>query len=143
MNRTNKDNCTSQQFGNACEHYVISRLGFANVPAQKMPDGWPGYDVVAQPSVRRPLSRISVKGRRSPWVHKVWRMNLDGAWDWLALVLVEKNTTRCWVIPHAAAKKLARSRATGRTRYAISLPRLESLGAKWEDNFSLRPKRAA
>jgi hypothetical protein len=122
--------CTSQQFGNACEHYIISRLGFANVPAQKMPDGWPGYDVVAQPrSGGRPL-RISVKGRRSPWVHKVWRLNLDGTWDWLALILAENGTTRCWIMPHAAAKKLARSRATGRIKWAISLPRLESLGAK-------------
>jgi hypothetical protein len=35
--------------GDAAEHYVISMLGFNNVPASKMPDNWPGYDLVAQP----------------------------------------------------------------------------------------------
>jgi hypothetical protein len=26
---------TARQFGDACEHYVVARLGFANVPAIK------------------------------------------------------------------------------------------------------------
>jgi hypothetical protein len=28
----------TKQFGDACEHYVVAMLGFANVPAVKMPD---------------------------------------------------------------------------------------------------------
>lgn len=39
---------TTKQRGDAAEHYVISMLGFNNIPASKMPDNWPGYDLVAQ-----------------------------------------------------------------------------------------------
>jgi hypothetical protein len=36
---------TTKQRGDAAEHYVISMLGFNNIPAAKMPDNWPGYDL--------------------------------------------------------------------------------------------------
>jgi hypothetical protein len=39
---------TTKQRGDAAEHYVISMLGFNGGPAAKMPDNWPGYDLVAQ-----------------------------------------------------------------------------------------------
>ena len=54
---------TTKQRGDAAEHYVISMLGFNNIPASKMPDNWPGYDLVAQlPDDTKPL-RVSVKFR--------------------------------------------------------------------------------
>jgi hypothetical protein len=55
---------TTKQRGDAAEHYVISMLGLkGGIPAAKMPDNWPGYDVVAQlPGDTQPL-RISVKFR--------------------------------------------------------------------------------
>jgi len=35
--------------GDACEMLVAAEMTFAGVPAMKMPDNWPGYDVIAQP----------------------------------------------------------------------------------------------
>jgi len=128
---------THKQFGDAMEHYVISGLGLANIPASKMPDNWPGYDVLAQPR-HGPPQRINVKARRFPVSHPTFSADFDCGWEWLALVgrFTELRKTRCWLIPRAVAKQLARKRASGPHR--ISLAELEEQGAKWEDNFSLR-----
>ena len=98
---------TTKQFGDACEHYVVAMLGFANVPAQKMPDGWPGYDVIAQPSQSTPL-RISVKGR-NVGPAKAFRLDGNKEWDWVAAVLRDPETgqTRCWMLPRDAAFSLS------------------------------------
>lgn len=53
---------TTKQMGDACEMVVAAELTLAGVPALKVPDNWPGYDVIAQP-VGRPAQRISVKSR--------------------------------------------------------------------------------
>ena len=50
---------TTKQRGDAAEHYVISMLGFNGIPAAKMPDNWPGYDLVDAP----PLNPV-YPGRR-------------------------------------------------------------------------------
>ena len=39
---------TSKQFGDACEMHVIAELMFAGRPAVKMPNGWRGYDIIAE-----------------------------------------------------------------------------------------------
>jgi len=41
--------CTPKQMGDSCEMLVAAELTLAGVPAMKMPDNWPGYDVIAQP----------------------------------------------------------------------------------------------
>jgi hypothetical protein len=54
-------NVTSRQLWQAAEHHVIAQLGFQNIPATKMPDNWPDYDLIAQRLTdERPL-RNSVK----------------------------------------------------------------------------------
>ena len=55
-------NCTDKQMGDACEMLVNAELTLAGNPALKMPDGWPGYDLIAQPPGKEP-QRISVKSR--------------------------------------------------------------------------------
>ena len=40
---------TSRHTGDACELLVAAELTLAGVPALKVPDLWPGYDVIAQP----------------------------------------------------------------------------------------------
>lgn len=40
---------TTKQMGDACEMLVAGELTLAGIPALKVPDNWPGYDVVAQP----------------------------------------------------------------------------------------------
>jgi hypothetical protein len=54
---------TTKQRGDAAEHYVISMLGFNSIPAAKMPDNWPGYDLVAQRPNGAKSLRISVRFR--------------------------------------------------------------------------------
>lgn len=41
-----------------CEMIVAAELTLAGVPALKVPDNWPGYDVIAQPLDGEP-QRIS------------------------------------------------------------------------------------
>jgi hypothetical protein len=35
--------------GDACEMLVAAEMTLAGIPAIKMPDNWPCYDVIAQP----------------------------------------------------------------------------------------------
>ncbi|MET3595172.1 hypothetical protein ABID26_004584 [Mesorhizobium shonense] len=53
---------TTKQMGDACEMIVAAELTLAGIPALKVPDNWPGYDVIAQP-FDRPAQRVSVKSR--------------------------------------------------------------------------------
>jgi hypothetical protein len=43
--------CTTKQMADACEMFIAAEMTLAGVPARKMPDDWPCYDVVAQPAV--------------------------------------------------------------------------------------------
>jgi hypothetical protein len=103
---------TTKQFGDACEHHVIACFGFARIPAIKLPDNWPGADVMAQP-LGAPPQRISVKGRRQNG--KATHVDFDdGAWDWLAVVIREEGATRTWILPRSVAMiGPVRSRAGG------------------------------
>src|ERR1700721_1300933 len=80
---------TSKQKADACEMLVAAELTLAGVPAMKMPDNWPHYDVVAQPPGGGPAQRISVKTRTykagdGRWVD-YWRKD---DFDWLAVVFL-------------------------------------------------------
>ena len=48
---------TSKQMGDACEMLVAAELTLAGIPALKVPDNWPHYDVIVQP-LGRPAQRI-------------------------------------------------------------------------------------
>jgi hypothetical protein len=50
---------TPKQMGDACEMLVASEITLAGVPALKMPDNWPGYDVIAQPTDNRGPTYLS------------------------------------------------------------------------------------
>ena len=41
---------TTKQMGDACEMLVAAELTLAGIPALKVPDNWPGYDVIGQPA---------------------------------------------------------------------------------------------
>jgi hypothetical protein len=49
--------------GDACEMLIAAEMTLAGVPALKVPDNWPGYDVIAQPTSGGDPRRISVKSR--------------------------------------------------------------------------------
>ena len=42
---------TTKQMGDAGEMLVAAELTLAGVPALRVPDIWPGYDVIAQPCI--------------------------------------------------------------------------------------------
>lgn len=126
---------TTKQFGDACEHYVIAMLGFANVPATKMPDGWPGYDVLAQP-VGEPPQRINVKGRRWPNSGRAFRLQANGPWEWVAAVVIETATIRCWLLPRNEALRLSTVMPMDGER-RLNLSTLFTQCGQWEGNFAI------
>jgi predicted XRE-type DNA-binding protein len=139
---------THKQMADACEMLVAAELTLAGVPSLKVPDNWPGYDVIAQPGDREP-QRVSVK-------HVTFRRGgdrfvryLDGdSFDWLAVVLLPGDTEtrrRFFLVPRSVADEKARrdkpTSKTAKERYwrVDEVPRIF---AAFEDNFSLDPSSA-
>jgi hypothetical protein len=103
---------TRKQMADACEMLVAAELTLAGIPALKVPDNWPGYDVIAQPFDRGPQSqRISVKSRtfkRGPAYVVYYK---DDVFDWLAIVLLPGDgeaMRRIYVLPRQLADEKAR-----------------------------------
>jgi hypothetical protein len=78
---------TMKQMGDACEMLVAGELSLAGVPALRVPDFWPGYDLIAQMPDRTVL-KISVKGRTFKRGHSFVTFNSSDIFDWLAIVLL-------------------------------------------------------
>ncbi len=103
---------TSKQMGDACEMLVAAEMTLAGVPALKVPDNWPGYDVIAQPVDGRPPQRVSVKSRtfkRGGDTFVVYRANDE--FDWLAIVLLPGDGApdrRTFIVPRQVADATAR-----------------------------------
>jgi hypothetical protein len=128
---------TTKQFWDACEHYVVAMLGFANVPAQKMPDCWPAYDVIAQPHGGQP-TRVAVQGRRWPNTGRAFRLQFDDGWDWFGAVLrnAGDGSTRCWILPRNVTRRMStKMTAQGERRLNISI--ITGRCGQWEGNFTL------
>ncbi|MBB6411861.1 hypothetical protein [Mesorhizobium sangaii] len=134
---------TTKQMGDACEMIVAAELTLAGIPALKVPDNWPGYDVIAQP-FDRPAQRVSVKSRtfkRGAGAYVGY--NDYDQFDWLAIVLLpaEQVTTRAiYLIPRPIAEGLARrDKATSKTaaeRY-FRVDQVPELFSEWKANFEL------
>ncbi len=137
---------TSKQMGDAAEMLVAAELTFAGVPALKVPDNWPGYDVVAQPRDQAEPRRISVKSRtyKKGGDDFFVYLNTD-AFDWLAVVLLTcpqpQKPRRIFLIPRAAADARARQNKptakTAKERY-WPIDQTEALFGEFEDNFGLK-----
>src|SRR5215469_4552731 len=101
-------NYTNKQMGDACEMLVAAELTLAGIPALKVPDLWPGYDVIAQPRDTRPPQRVSVKSRTfKPGAAYVAYLETDN-FDWLAIVLLPhgpQNRRQVFIIPRVADAK--------------------------------------
>src|SRR5271169_3470778 len=96
---------TRKQMGDACEMLVAAEMTLAGVPAMKMPDNWPCYDVIAQPKDGGAPQRISVKARTfrrggSCFVD-YWGKD---QFDWLAIVLMpsaDQPKRRTFIVPRS------------------------------------------
>jgi hypothetical protein len=133
---------TSKQMGDACEMVVAAELTLAGVPALKVPDNWPGYDVIAQPW-DRPAQRISVKARTYKRGAAYVGYNDFDLFDWLAIVLLpagEFTERAIYVIPRNVAEGLARrDKPTSKTaaeRY-FRVDQVPDLFEDWRSNFRL------
>ena len=136
---------TSKQMGDACEMLVAAELTLAGFPALKVPDNWPGYDVLVQPRDNTEPLRISVKSRtykKGSAFFEYWDANV---FDWLALVILpagDESRRRIFIIPHDIAEQTARrDRPTAKTaeqRY-WRIDEVSRIFARYEDNFVLDP----
>lgn len=129
---------TSKQMGDACEMLVAAELTLAGVPALKVPDNWPHYDVVAQPCDGPPL-RISVKSRTFKKGPAYLDYNHQDQFDWLAAVILEAGRRRIFLVPRDIADRHARrdrSQKTAHLRY-FRVDECAKLFAAYESNFAL------
>jgi hypothetical protein len=128
---------TTKQMGDACEMLVAAELTLAGVPALRVPDLWPGYDVIAQPPDRGP-QRISVKSRTPGRRNRA--LGFDPATcDWLAVVLFEEEGRRIFVLPSdiAEAHSTRPPKAKTRRSCALRFGRLRRELSGYEDNFEM------
>jgi hypothetical protein len=135
---------TSKQMGDACEMLVAAELTLAGVPAMKMPDNWPCYDVIAQPKNGGVPQRISVKSRtfkRGGGTFVVY--DAEAQFDWLAIVLLpgaDQAGRRIFLVPRTVADARAKhDKPTSKTkteRYWRQDKVAEVL-SEFEDNFRL------
>jgi hypothetical protein len=139
---------TSKQMGDACEMLVAAELTLAGIPALKVPDNWPHYDVIARP-IARPAQRISVKSRTFKAGAAYVEYNEYDHFDWLAIVLLSAEDCAAraiYVVPRAEADQHARQdKPTSRTaklRY-FRIDEVERLFSGFRDNFTLNELSAA
>ena len=129
---------TKKQMGDACEMLVAGELTLAGIPAQKMPDNWPGYDLVAQPP-NQDIVRISVKSRTFKLGAAYVMYNHADVFEWLAIVILpagEQKQRRFFIIPRSVVNKSFNKQSkTGDRDCQISL--VSKKFAQYENNFSL------
>ena len=97
--------------GDACEMLVAAELTLEGVPALRVPDLWPGYDVIAQPRDGRAPQRVSVKSRTFKRGAAFVEYLESDQFDWLAIVLLpgeEVTERRIFLLPRAVADEQAR-----------------------------------
>ena len=129
--------------GDSCEMLVAAEMTLAGMPAMKVPDNWPHYDVVAQPPDGGNAQRISVKGRTFKRGASFVSYNANDKFDWLAIVLLpggELPQRPFFIIPREVADRLARKdKETSRTRHQRYW-RLDEVAdnlARYANNFCL------
>lgn len=135
---------TKKQMGDAAEMIIAAELTLAGVPALKVPDNWPSYDVIAQPLGRAP-QRVSVKARTFKKGAAYVQYLATDVFDWLAIVILAEDGTNArtvYVIPRSAADDQAQRNApdtkTANIRY-IPIDQIERRFGKFRDNFKLDP----
>jgi hypothetical protein len=133
---------TSKQMGDACEMLVAAELTLAGIPALKVPDNWPHYDVIAQP-LGQPAQRISVKSRTFKTGAAFVEYNDFDQFDWLAIVLLnglDCSRRAIYLVPRTEADRLARqdkpTSKTAHLRY-YRIDEVDRLFSTFRNNFRL------
>lgn len=133
---------TSKQMGDACEMLVAAELTLAGIPALKVPDSWPHYDVIAQPE-GAPAQQISVKSRTYKRGSAYVEYNAYDRFDWLAIVLLPGEGSDCrqfYIVPRSVADQFARqdkpTSKTAHQRY-FRIDEVARLFPTYKGNFGL------
>lgn len=135
---------TSKHKGDACEMLVAAELTLAGIPAMKMPDNWPHYDVIAQPQQGGP-QRISVKARawKAGGSHFVDYRH-GGDFDWLAAVILMPNDEKehkreFYFIPRDVFEGRAKRARAGAKRddWYCPIDQIHILFPEYVGNFAL------
>jgi hypothetical protein len=136
---------TSKQMGDACEMLIAAELTLAGIPALKVPDNWPGYDVVAQPRDGSAPLRISVKSRTFKKGGAFVSFDVNDLFDWLAIVILPNGSDqlnrRIFLVPASIARDLAYKNKPISTNPDDRYWRIDQTASKFasfEDNFKLR-----
>jgi len=135
---------TTKQMGDACEMLVAAEVTLAGVPALKMPDNWPCYDVIAQPKGGGTPQRISVRSRTFKRGGSTFvEFDINDQFDWLAIVLLpgaDQLARRIFIIPRDVAEARGR-RNKPTTKYShYRYWRQDEVGSifpQFESNFRL------
>ncbi len=133
---------TPKQMGDACEMLVAAELTLVGIPALKVPDLWPGYDIIAQPIDGDP-QRISVKSRTYKTGAAYVEYRCTDAFDWLAIVLLhcgQPDARQIYVIPRDVADQVARRDTPKAKTRDLRYWRIDEVSRKfscYRDNFRL------
>jgi len=133
---------TSKQMGDACEMLIAAELTLAGIPALKVPDNWPHYDVIAQP-LGGHAQRISVKSRTYKRGPAYVEYKADDQFDWLAIVLMNGDIgseRRIYIIRKTQADASARRDSPTAKSFHLRYYRIdevERLFARFFNNFDL------
>jgi hypothetical protein len=131
--------------GDACEMLVAAELTLAGIPALKVPDNWPGYDVVAQRRDGSEPLRISVKSRTFKRGPAFVSFYADDLFDWLAVVLLDcepEQKRQIFVLPATVAHREARRNKPTAKNANERYWRIDEIAqrfAPFENNFNLLP----
>jgi len=137
---------TSKQMGDACEMLIAAELTLAGIPALKVPDNWPGYDVVAQRKGGGPPLRISVKSRTYKRGAAFVSFFVEDPFEWLAIVLLgndHEQKRRLFLIPAEVAKREARRNKPTAKNANERYWRIDEVAerfSRFENNFKLLPE---
>ena len=136
---------TKKQMGDAGEMLIAAELTLAGMPALKVPDNWPGYDVVAQPPDGGPAQRVQVKTRTySDSANDYVEYHEGDDFDWLAVVFLPRageHGRQFFIVPRDVADPVARrtidpAAKTADSRY-WSQREFRERFAKFQNNFAL------
>lgn len=137
---------TNKQMGDACEMLVAAEMTLAGVPAMKVPDNWPGYDVIAQPTGGGRPQTISVKSRTFKRGGDTFvSYDAKDQCDWLAIVLLspagaDQTGRRVFIVPRTVADARARKgNPTSKTADERYWPqeKVAEVLEEFENNFCL------
>jgi hypothetical protein len=132
----------TKQMGDACEMLVAAEMTLAGMPAMKMPDNWPCYDLIAQHQSGGTPQRISVKSRTFKGENVVEYKPKD-EFDWLAIVLLPGEgqlERRIFIVPRDVADAQTLRPKSKQDHVWYEQDKIPTLLAEFENNFCLLPK---